>query len=156
VCIFDEVKTGFRTGLSGYQERCNGRPHLSVFVKAVANGFPLGVIGGKHDIMQLFDAAYSTKRVLIAGTYDAHPRNAAAAIATITFIKEHNVHEQLEERCQHLYRGLGDIFHEKGRSFVLSSNASASCTYSATRNLVTFTIYCSIIIEILIFAIGKN
>jgi glutamate-1-semialdehyde 2,1-aminomutase len=44
LCIFDEVKTGFRSGPGGYQQICGVRPHLSVFGKAVANGYPLGVI----------------------------------------------------------------------------------------------------------------
>src|SRR5690606_19952420 len=50
VAIFDEVKTGFRSALGGYQSIAGVRPHLSVFGKAVANGYPLGVIGGKREI----------------------------------------------------------------------------------------------------------
>jgi glutamate-1-semialdehyde 2,1-aminomutase len=46
--VFDEVKTGFRTALGGYQSVANVKPHLSVFGKAIANGYPLGVIGGKE------------------------------------------------------------------------------------------------------------
>lgn len=129
VCIFDEVKTGFRTGLGGYQERCGVKPHLSVFGKAVANGFPLGVIGGRRDIMQLFDASDPAKRVLIAGTYNAHPVNTAAAIATVKFLKEDHVFKRIEKTSERLYTGLSTIFKEKGKPFVLSSNASAFCIY---------------------------
>ena len=47
VCIFDEVKTGFRSALDGYKGVAAVKPHLSVFGKAIANGYPIGVIGGK-------------------------------------------------------------------------------------------------------------
>ncbi len=129
VCIFDEVKTGFRTGLGGYQQYCGLKPHLSVFGKAVANGFPLGVIGGRRDIMELFDTSDNTKRVLIAGTYNAHPVNTAAAIATINFLKDDQVYKTIEETSRRLYTGLKTIFKEKGKPFVLTSNASAFCIY---------------------------
>lgn len=129
VCVFDEVKTGFRTGLGGYQGHCGVVPHLSVFGKAVANGFPLGVIGGKREIMELFDSPDPAKRVLIAGTYNAHPVNTAAAIATIEFLKDPEVYRQIDTISNLLYKGLADLFKEKGRSFVLANNSSAFCTY---------------------------
>jgi glutamate-1-semialdehyde 2,1-aminomutase len=129
VCVFDEVKTGFRTGLGGYQGYCGVISHLSVFGKAVANGFPLGVIGGKREIMELFDSPDPAKRVLIAGTYNAHPVNTAAAIATLQFLKNPKVYEHLEMISNRLYTGLEEIFAEKGVPVFLASNASAFCIY---------------------------
>ncbi|MEX2232947.1 MAG: aminotransferase class III-fold pyridoxal phosphate-dependent enzyme [Cyclobacteriaceae bacterium] len=129
VSIFDEVKTGFRSALGGYQSIANVKPHLSVFGKAVANGFPLGVIGGRKSIMQLFDAAEPEKRVLIAGTYNAHPVNAAAAIATIQILRDTNVYSHLAQVSQKLYSNLEKMFLEKGSQMVLARNASAFCPY---------------------------
>ncbi len=129
VCIFDEVKTGFRTALGGYQSVAGIKPHLSVFGKAVANGFPLGVIGGRKEIMSLFDDPIPQKRVLIAGTYNAHPFNTAAAIATLKILKNPQVYEQIENVSQHLYDGLEQLFQDKGIDIVLSTNASAFCVY---------------------------
>lgn len=129
VCIFDEVKTGFRTALGGYQSIAGVQPHLSVFGKAVANGYPLGVIGGKKEIMQLFNAADPEKRVLIAGTYNAHPVNTAAAIATLEILKRPKVYQKINGMSTMLYDGLEELLFQKGISFVLSRNASAFCTY---------------------------
>jgi glutamate-1-semialdehyde 2,1-aminomutase len=129
VCIFDEVKTGFRSALQGYQGIAGVKPHLSVFGKAVANGYPLGVIGGKKEIMQLFDAPDPEKRVLIAGTYNAHPINTAAAIATLEILELPQVYEQINKVSNQLYEGLKKLYAEKGIAAVISSNASASCTY---------------------------
>ena len=125
LCVFDEVKTGFRTGLGGYQEYCDVKPHLSVFGKAVANGFPLGVIGGKREIMELFNDPDEKKRVLIAGTYNAHPVNTAAAIATIEFLRKKGIYESIDKTCNLLYDGLRTLFEEKGIACALSTNKSA-------------------------------
>ncbi|GEO11887.1 aspartate aminotransferase family protein [Segetibacter aerophilus] len=129
VCIFDEVKTGFRSALSGYQSIANVTPHLSVFGKAIANGYPLGVIGGKREIMGLFDEEEPNKRVLIAGTYNAHPINTAAAIATLKILQNSEVYDYISRISNLWYSGLEALFVEKGIAAVVSRNASASCTY---------------------------
>jgi glutamate-1-semialdehyde 2,1-aminomutase len=129
VCVFDEVKTGFRSGLGGYQGVVDVQPHLSVFGKAVANGYPMGVIGGKREIMQLFDMADPKMRVLIAGTYNAHPMNTAAAIATLGVLGQPGVYAHLDAVSERLYNGLEALFEEKGIAFVLSRNRSAFCLY---------------------------
>lgn len=129
VCIFDEVKTGFRSALGGYQEVAGVVPHLSVFGKALANGYPLGVVGGKREIMELFDAPVPEKRVLIAGTYNAHPFTTAAAIATLEILQDPSVYQHLSYTSNLLYEGLENLFSEKGIPAVVSRNASASCTY---------------------------
>lgn len=129
VSIFDEVKTGFRSSLGGYQAVANVKPHLSVFGKAVANGYPLGVIGGKKEIMSLFDSSDPGKRVLIAGTYNAHPVNAAAAVATIEMLMNSDVYGHLERMSSRLYSNLEKMFRQKGKEMTLARNASAFCLY---------------------------
>jgi len=129
VCIFDEVKTGFRSAPGGYQSVAGVTPHLSVFGKAVANGYPLGVVGGKKEIMQLFDSPDPEKRVLIAGTYNAHPVNTSAAIATLEILQDPGIYEHLTKVSSQLYAGLRQLYDEKGVPAVIAHNASASCTY---------------------------
>ena len=129
LCIFDEVKTGFRSSPGGYQEIAGVKPHLSVFGKAVANGYPLGVIGGKKEIMRLFDSPDPEKRVLISGTYNAHPVNASAAIATLTLLKNPGIYDHIDRMCDQLYDGLQTLFNEKSIPHVLAKNASAFCIY---------------------------
>lgn len=129
VCIFDEVKTGFRSALGGYQSVAGVTPHLSVFGKAIANGYPLGVVGGKKEIMELFYAPDPQKRVLIAGTYNAHPINTAAAIATLEVLQNPEIYKHISKVSNLLYQGLETLFDEKGIPAVIARNASASCTY---------------------------
>jgi hypothetical protein len=72
VLIFDEVKTGFRHALGGYAQISGVRPDLAVYGKAIANGYPIAALGGKKALMDYFVHPDPAKRVLLAGTYNAH------------------------------------------------------------------------------------
>jgi glutamate-1-semialdehyde 2,1-aminomutase len=129
--IFDEVKTGFRTALGGYQSICKIRPDLATFGKCVANGYPLGVIGGKGEYMDYFDHSDPSKKVMIAGTYNAHPVPAAAAIATLKKLKtrEKEIYGRLEKLGQKMEEGLQAIFAKAGFPFAISRQSSAFVMY---------------------------
>jgi glutamate-1-semialdehyde 2,1-aminomutase len=129
--IFDEVKTGFRHAVGGYQSLCGVQPDLSTFGKAVANGYPIGIIGGRADLMDYFQHPDPKKRVLIAGTYNAHPIPLAAAIATIRKLlaPENRVYEHTEELGQMLEEGTRDILNRHGIPHHYARQGSASCLY---------------------------
>ncbi|GAA4438194.1 glutamate-1-semialdehyde 2,1-aminomutase [Ravibacter arvi] len=129
--VFDEVKTGFRHALGGYQSICGVTPDLSTFGKAVANGYPLGVIAGKKKYMDYFTHPEKSKRVLIAGTFNAFPLTTAAAIATLEKLAspEHKVYEHVNALGQMLEDGLQDIFSKSGRPFHVARQGSAFCVY---------------------------
>jgi glutamate-1-semialdehyde 2,1-aminomutase len=127
--VFDEVKTGFRSGLGGYQSVAGVTPDLSVFGKAVANGYPMGVIGGRREIMDLLDEPDPARRVLFAGTYNAHPINTAAAIATIGLLQDKAVYDHISSVSNALYDGLESLFDERGLTAIVARNASAFCVY---------------------------
>lgn len=129
--IFDEVKTGFRHALGGYQSICGVTPDLSTFGKAVANGYPMGVIGGKKEYMDYFVHPDKDKRVLIAGTFNAHPLISVAAIATIEKLAspEHKVYEHVNHLGEVLENGLNDIFNQYDSPFHVARQGSAYCVY---------------------------
>lgn len=131
VLIFDEVKTGFRSALAGYQAVAGVRPDLTVLGKAVANGWPLAVLGGKRELMERCDAPEPAKRVLIAGTYNGHPANVAAALATLELLRRDDgaVYRSLERQAARLQQGLEAAFRAHGRTAVVARNASAFCVY---------------------------
>lgn len=131
VFIMDEVKTGFRSALGGYQSISGVRPDLSLFGKAVANGYPLGVLGGRADIMELLAHPDTKKRVLVAGTYNGHPVNVAAAIATLKVLKADNgaVYRKIEALSVRLQQGMEAAFQKAGYTVTITRNASALCYY---------------------------
>lgn len=110
--IFDEVKTGFRHALGGYQSICKVAPDLSVFGKAAANGYPLGVVGGKAEYMAFCCHPDPSRRVLIAGTYNAHPFVVAAATATVRKLKSRGeeIYTHLEQLGERMESGLKSLF----------------------------------------------
>jgi glutamate-1-semialdehyde 2,1-aminomutase len=79
VLIFDEVITGFRVARGGAQALLHVTPDLAIFGKAVAGGFPLSVVAGKGEIMELI----ANHRVVHAGTFNGNPISLAAAQATL-------------------------------------------------------------------------
>jgi glutamate-1-semialdehyde 2,1-aminomutase len=135
VLAFDEVKTGFRSALGGYQSIAGVTPDLSVFGKAVANGFPLGIIGGRADILNLFADKDPLRRVLISGTYNGHPLNVAAAIATIERLRKSGgeVYRRLESLGAKLQSGIEKLFAARGVTATVSRIGSASCVYFCDR-----------------------
>ncbi|MCF3110966.1 aspartate aminotransferase family protein [Niabella sp. CC-SYL272] len=129
--IFDEVKTGFRHALGGYQAICNIVPDLSTFGKAVANGYPLGVIAGKKQYMDYFVHPDKEERVMIAGTFNAFPLTTAAAIATLKKLADpaFGVYGHVEQLGALLEKGYNEIFPKLGIPFYVARQGSAFCTY---------------------------
>jgi len=129
--IFDEVKTGFRHAPGGYQGICGVRPDLSSFGKAVANGYPMGVIGGKKEYMEYFVHPKKSKRALIAGTYNAHPHTTAAGIATLKKLSSATagVYLHVEKLGLLLEEKLNDLFTKYDRPFYIARQGSAFCVY---------------------------
>jgi glutamate-1-semialdehyde 2,1-aminomutase len=78
ILIFDEVITGFRLGRDGAQARFGVTPDLSIFAKAIANGFPVAAIVGRADLLDMF----AKGGVLHGGTFNAQCVTMAAMVAT--------------------------------------------------------------------------
>jgi glutamate-1-semialdehyde 2,1-aminomutase len=129
--VFDEVKTGFRHALGGYQSIAGITPDLSTFGKAVANGYPMGVIGGKKEYMNYFNAPTKKDRVLIAGTFNAHPLISVAAIATLKklYSKIFKVYEHVATLGKELEEGLNNIFSTHDKPVCIARQGSAFCVY---------------------------
>ncbi len=100
VLIFDEVITGFRHALGGYQEICGVTPDLTTFGKAMGNGFPVSGLAGSAELMSNFTPAGGS--VMLAGTFNGNPSSRAAAIATIQVLRDPEA-----DFYGHVYR-LGD------------------------------------------------
>src|SRR2546428_828892 len=77
VLVLDEIKTAFRLALGGAAERYGLRPDLVVLGKALANGFPLAVVGGRADLMA------GAGRTWISSTLATEGVALAAALATL-------------------------------------------------------------------------
>ncbi|MCZ4345554.1 aspartate aminotransferase family protein [Devosia neptuniae] len=109
ILIFDEVITGFRLGASGAQGRFNVTPDLSIFAKAIANGFPVAAIVGRADLMDMF----STGGVLHGGTFNSQPVAMAAMVATQQGLTPEH-YERTSVYGVRLRDGIRDILAQAG------------------------------------------
>jgi glutamate-1-semialdehyde 2,1-aminomutase len=93
ILIFDEIKTAFRLAIGGAVERYHVQPapDLVVLGKALANGFPLAVVGGRADLMN------AVSRTWISSTLATEGVALAAARATLEVFARDDV-------CGHLHR----------------------------------------------------
>jgi glutamate-1-semialdehyde 2,1-aminomutase len=106
---FDEVITGFRLGRGGAQELFGVTPDLSIFAKAIANGFPVAAVVGRADLMDMF----ATAGVLHGGTFNAQPVALAAMIATLEGLTPEH-YERTSVRGLRLQNGIRDALSEAG------------------------------------------
>lgn len=128
---FDEVKTGFRAALGGYQSVCGVTPDLSTFGKAFANGYPISAIAGKRRYLDLAIDPDPTRKVLLAGTYNCHPVPVAAAIACLRQLMDPacDVHGHLDRMGARLQTGLESVFAQAGLPACVVRHGSALCPY---------------------------
>jgi len=131
ILIFDEVKTGFRHAVGGYAALAGVCPDLAVYGKAIANGYPMAVVGGKKDLMDWFVHPDPAKRVLLAGTYNAHPVPTAAAIATIErlLMNDGDVYRHVEALGRRMEQGVHAILQKCSAPAVVARQSSAFCIY---------------------------
>ncbi|MEM2041664.1 MAG: aspartate aminotransferase family protein [Nitrososphaerota archaeon] len=128
VLIFDEVITGFRHHVGGYQKIVNVIPDLTTLGKAMANGYPLAAIGGRADLMDRFNTRPGGD-VFFAGTYNAHPFCLAACIATIEQLEDGKVHEYIFRLGEMMRQGLSEMTEELGIKAYTTGFGSVFVTY---------------------------
>jgi len=129
--VFDEVKTGFRHALGGYASLCGVRPDFAVYGKAVANGYPFAVIGGKREYMDWFAHPDPSRRVLLAGTYNAHPVPTAAALATVRKLASGGgeIYRRFESLGARMEAGLREAAAAAGVTATVARQGGTFCLY---------------------------
>jgi glutamate-1-semialdehyde 2,1-aminomutase len=100
--IADEVITGFRLGRGGAQAVYGVKPDLTCLGKIAGGGLPLGVYGGRSDIL---GAVAPEGPVYQAGTLSGNPLAVAAGLATIKKL-DASAYDRLEKLGQRLEEGL--------------------------------------------------
>lgn len=129
--IFDEVKTGFRHALGGYSALSGVRPDLVVYGKAVANGFPIAMVGGKAVYMDSIVDPDPARRPFVAGTYNGHPVAVAAAIETVRYLaaNKDEIYPRMEKMGAAMEKGILDIFRRAGVNACIARQGSAFSFY---------------------------
>jgi glutamate-1-semialdehyde aminotransferase len=121
--IFDEISAGWRLCLGGAHRLYGVTPDLAVFAKAMSNGFAMGAVIGRRDVMQAAQDSF------ISSTYWTEGIGPAAAVAAIKKMKRIDVPAhlaQLGTRVMQCWREFGDSH----KLPVIVSGRPASCSLS--------------------------
>jgi glutamate-1-semialdehyde 2,1-aminomutase len=115
--IFDEVKTGFRFARGGAAEFFGVTPDLATFAKAMGNGYPAAAFGGRREVMSVLP-----DKVSHGGTYAGNRVAAAAAVKTLSIIRDTNALETIHETGRRLQAGLRSVLDRKGLAYVFTGH----------------------------------
>lgn len=111
--IFDEVLSGFKTGLMGAAGLYGVTPDVSIWSKALSCGFPVSVIAGCADIMQVMGTPLP-QGVLQGGTHAGNIVGLAAAQATLDILTEDGFYDELLGRAGVFYGNLSEAINGAG------------------------------------------
>jgi len=128
VLVFDEVITGFRHGLGGFQSIAGVTPDLTTLGKAMGNGWPVSALAGKAELMEMFSTTPG-RPAFFAGTFNGHPPTAAAALATIDKLQREPVHEHVFALGERTRQGLRELYARLGVPVWVSGFGSVFVTY---------------------------
>ncbi len=89
--IFDEISSGWRSIVGGVHLKFGVEPDIAIFAKAMSNGYPMGAVIGREEIMEAAQTSF------ISSTYWTESIGPTAALATIKKMQDKNVPTHLDK-----------------------------------------------------------
>jgi glutamate-1-semialdehyde 2,1-aminomutase len=124
--VYDETITGFRWSEGGAQKVYGVVPDLSIFGKAIGNGFAVSALAGRREVMELGGFPEERERVfLLSTTHGAETHSLAAAAKVIEIYRRdavtdrlHSIGESLASEVRRISAdaGLADHVVVRGRA----------------------------------------
>lgn len=106
--IFDEV-VAFRLHHSGAQAYFNVEADLMAYGKFIGGGYPIGVFGGRKDLMCLYDNELAPYKIFHGGTFFGHESALVAGTACLMKLTQESIDK---------INSLGDYFAFKLRQVI--------------------------------------
>ena len=125
VLVYDEVKMGCKLGPLGAGEHLGVPADLVCMAKSIGGGFPIGLFGGRRDLMRMID----TGGVKHVGTYAANLVGLAAAYATLTQVLTPENYKRLFAVNQALAGGYRAIIEHSGIEAHVVTAGAAGCIF---------------------------
>ncbi len=112
--IFDEVVTGFRLAYGGAQAYYGVIPDLAAYGKGLGGGYPIGVIAGRADILELCHEANlgQEQYVWFASSIGGNPITATAALVTLKRLRQPDTYAHFFASGDKLRTGFRSILKE--------------------------------------------
>ncbi|MFX1318245.1 MAG: aspartate aminotransferase family protein [Promethearchaeota archaeon] len=124
--IFDEIITGFRLCYGSAGTQVFGvKPDLQTHGKIIASGLPIGVYGGRADVMKLAVPGVPSGRWVGGGTFSSHPLTMVAGITTLEILESYKQkYTALNKRGDQLRRQINNIFRRANANKVAMGKGS--------------------------------
>jgi acetylornithine/succinyldiaminopimelate/putrescine aminotransferase len=101
--VLDEIQTGFgRTGTFWAFQAMDIIPDILLSAKGMGGGMPIGAFMANESVMQTLSYAPVLGHIT---TFGGHPVSCAASLATLKYIQENQLLDQIEEKHQ-LFKDL--------------------------------------------------
>ena len=120
--IVDEV-LNFRQGYKGASCRHGIDADFITLGKIIGGGLPIGAIGGRREVMSVFDAGQGRPLLPQGGTFSANPLSMVAGLASMQGLTA-TAFAHLEELGEHVRRGLSATIERHGVPFSVTGVAS--------------------------------
>ena len=135
IVIYDEILSGFRTGLSCAQGYYGVTPDVCLLGKAISNGVPISVMAGKEAIMaKISDSDFP---VIHGGTFSGNRFGVAASIATLSIMKKPGFFEKLFAVVDYYTSNLQKLFDDNDIPASVQKLGSNYYIYFGTKEPVT-------------------
>jgi glutamate-1-semialdehyde 2,1-aminomutase len=120
---FDEVITGFRLALGGYQEITGVLPDVATYGKIIGGGLPIGAVACSKDmvaIAQKTDDGFSA-----AGTFSGNPLTLSTGAATLKYLQENREsYSDMMVKGEYLRNGFNEWCASKEYPFCMTGIGS--------------------------------
>jgi len=119
--VLDEVLT-LRFAHGGVQGDCGLAPDLTMFGKLIGGGYPVGAVGGRRELLKIFDPA--DLKLFHTGTFNANPVTMAAGLVSLGHLTRERI-EAMAAAAITMEKGLERAAAKVG--LPLSINRHGSC-----------------------------
>jgi len=135
VLVFDEIITGFRFANGGAQQLFDITPDLTTLGKGMANGYPLSVVTGRADIMQLME------EVFFSFTAGGETISLVAALATMHKVQTEPVVETLRLRGQQVLDGCRSLIEKHGVEHILETTGHPAWNFLVIKDAGQYSLW---------------
>lgn len=120
--IADEV-LNLRQSFRGASARYGLVPDLVTMGKIIGGGLPIGAIGGRDDVMKVFDASVGRPLLPQGGTFSANPLSMKAGLVAMQHL-DHAAFAHLETLGNFVRNGIGHAISTRGAPLCVTGAAS--------------------------------
>jgi len=110
--IFDEV-ISFRLGFNGAQGLWGVNPDLTTLGKIIGGGFPVGAVGGRQEVMAVFDPSAGRPALPHGGTFSANPVSMVAGRVAMELL-DAAAYDHLDRLGEAARSGISEAFARFG------------------------------------------